>query len=54
MLSSICVKSFITIDGETTDPQGIEILITTRTIRRKTTFVDLALGDPSPGLKSMY
>ena len=40
----LCVKSFITIDRETTDPSGIENLITTRRTTKRTTFV--ALGDP--------
>jgi len=51
MLSAIglCVKSFITIDRETTDPSGIENLITRRRTTKRTTFG--ALGDPFPGLK---
>jgi len=49
MLPLICVKSFIAMGLETTDPWGIENLKTTR-IRRRRTFV--AIGDPVSGSKS--
>ena len=52
MLSAICVKTFITIGRETTDPWRIENLIIMTRRTRRTTFVvrSVAPGDPFPGL----
>ena len=49
MLSLIWVKVIITIGWETTEPQGMENMISTRK-RRRTAFV--AIRDPYPGLKN--